>query len=91
MGLNLNNIILTTNDEVAVIDWSTAMFYPEKFELAMLSVSDKQYLLTDEDTRDDLDLNKLRAVDAMSTCNYLWVYLFSVIDNHNPSADRIQS
>jgi aminoglycoside phosphotransferase (APT) family kinase protein len=71
MDFNLCNIMLTTNDEVALIDWSTATFYPEKFELAMLSVSNKQYLLTDEDTSGDLDLNKLRAVEAMSTCSFL--------------------
>jgi thiamine kinase-like enzyme len=71
MDLNLRNIILTTNNEIALIDWSTATFYPKKFELAMLSVSKQQYLLTDEDTSDDLDLNKLRAVEAMSTCSFL--------------------
>jgi thiamine kinase-like enzyme len=71
MDLNLSNIILTTNDEIALIDWSTATFYPRKFELAMLSVSKKQYLLTNEDTSDDLDLNKLRAVEAMSICSFL--------------------
>jgi thiamine kinase-like enzyme len=59
LDLNLRNIMIDEGDQVVLLDWANAAFYPSIFELASLSSCGDAYLLTDEDVVNDYDLRCL--------------------------------
>lgn len=78
LDINLRNIIITDEgQDIVLLDWNSAAFYPEIFELASLTWRGDEYLLTDrtkEDTDEDHDLQCLRLVQNISIRYHLCVY-----------------
>jgi aminoglycoside phosphotransferase (APT) family kinase protein len=79
LDINLRNIIITDEGkDVVLLDWNSAAFYPESFELASLAWRCDEHLLTErtkEDIDNDHDLHCLGLVQSMSIRWHLCVHL----------------